>query len=250
MSVYWELRTRIEQAAQRSAVQDFMAQFGQVVQDGPFSGMRYLDKTRDPILPKLVGSYEAEIHPWLRSALRQQYRTVIDVGAGEGYYSVGFALTVPSARVYAFDTELDQQAACRKLAKLNGVHERVFVCGEFMRSNFDLISPFSTLLKMDCEGAEFQLLDPSLTPALSACDILVEIHPFIGKPARDLLNRFEHSHTISVVNRQRRHTKQWPSIQFLSPIKRYASLLEFRWDSDLCWAYLRAKRSDQNKNTP
>jgi len=242
MSVYWETRTRIEQRVQRAAAREFIARYGHVVQGGPFAGMRYLSATRDPILPKLVGSYEAESHPWIRAAIEKRYRTVIDVGCAEGYFSVGLALALPDAKVYGFDTELDQQSACRRLAEINGVEDQVIIRGEFSVNDFRLIEPATTLVIMDCEGSEFEFLDLGAAPALAKCDVLVEIHPFVGTPARDLLDRFARSHTIATVKRQRRHAKEWPSIQFLSPIKRYAALLEFRWDPDLCWSFLCGKR--------
>src|SRR5215204_4418004 len=99
MSVYWEIRVRMEKAAQRAAARDFTARCKHVVQEGPFAGMRYLSETRDPILPKLVGSYEAEIQPWIRAAITQRYRRVIDVGCAEGYYAVGMALALPDAKI-------------------------------------------------------------------------------------------------------------------------------------------------------
>src|SRR4030095_13185250 len=250
MSVYWEIRTRLEKAAQRSAAREFAAQRKQVVHDGPFAGMRYLSETRDPILPKLIGSYEAEIHPWIRAAIKHGYRRIIDVGCAEGYYAVGMALALPDAMIYAFDVAPDQQIACRSLARMNGVEDRVVIQGEFTASDFKLIEPFATLVIMDCEGAEFQFLDPSTPPALAECDVLVEIHPFIGTPAKDLLDRFRGSHTIATANRQRRHAKKWPSVQFLSPVKRYASLLEFRWDPDLCWSFLCSKRGIERTGIP
>jgi hypothetical protein len=250
MSVYWEVRGRIEMAVQRSTVPNFIARWGHLVQEGPFAGMHYLDHTRDPILPKLVGSYEAEIHPWIRVAIKQQYRTLIDVGCAEGYFAVGMALAMPDARIYTFDSDPQQQAACHMLARMNGVEDRMTVLGEFTVSDFNLIEPSATLVKMDCEGAEFQFLNPSAALGLAQCDILVEIHPFIGKPAKELLDRFNSSHSIAVVNRQRRHAKEWPSVQFLSPIKRYTSLLEFRWDDNLCWAFLRCKRPQEGNSIP
>ena len=250
MSAYWEIRTRLEQRAQRAATREFIARWDHVVQGGPFAGMRYLSETRDPILPKLVGSYEAETHPWIRAAIKKRYRTIIDVGCAEGYFSVGMALALPGARIYAFDTELDQQAACRRLAKMNKVEDQLIIQGEFKASDFNVIEPSTTLVIMDCEGAEFQFLDPSAASALAECDVLVEIHPFVGTPAKALLDRFRSSHTIATVNRQRRHAKDWPSVQFLSPIKRYAALLEFRWDPDLCWSFLCCKQSVEAHVTP
>jgi hypothetical protein len=115
MSGYWEMRGRIEMAAQRSSVRNFTRRWGHVVQEGPFAGMHYLDHTRDPILPKLVGSYEAEIHSWICAAIKLEYRTLIDVGCAEEYFSVGMALAMPGARIYTFDLDPRQQAACQCL---------------------------------------------------------------------------------------------------------------------------------------
>jgi hypothetical protein len=39
-----------------------------------------------------------------------------------------------------------------------------------------------------------------------------------------------------------RRVKEWPAIHVFSPIKRYAALLEFRWDAGLCWSFLCSKR--------
>jgi hypothetical protein len=44
------------------------------------------------------------------------------------------------------------------------------------------------------------------------------------------------------MKRQRRRVKEWPAIHVFSPIKRYAALLEFRWDAGLCWSFLCSKR--------
>lgn len=60
-------------------------------------------------VPKLLGSYECELHEIIESALRSNHHRVIDVGSAEGYYAVGFALK-RGCHVVAFDT--DPQNLC------------------------------------------------------------------------------------------------------------------------------------------
>jgi hypothetical protein len=58
-------------------------QSGSVVQSGPFTGMEipagacWGDGDR---LAKLLGCYEAELHPWLTSIVKQPYDMAIDIG--------------------------------------------------------------------------------------------------------------------------------------------------------------------------
>ena len=73
------------------------------------------------LLPKLVGSYEAELVAVIGAVVAAHPPVVVDLGAAEGYYAVGLARALPNAEVHAF--ELDEQArrACQRLADLNGV---------------------------------------------------------------------------------------------------------------------------------
>ena len=74
-------------------------QIGQKVQMGPFAGMEFLSNVLEGCyIPKLLGTYEMELHPtWIRLRQLRKYRTIIDIGAAEGYYAVGLALMFPEA---------------------------------------------------------------------------------------------------------------------------------------------------------
>src|SRR5687767_7249195 len=74
---------RLEERIGLTRVRDeFVKQHGLVVLDGPFAGMKYIDSTTGSVaVPKLVGSYEAELHPWIEDALRCGYERVVDVGS-------------------------------------------------------------------------------------------------------------------------------------------------------------------------
>src|SRR5262249_8007661 len=99
------------------------------VRYGPFAGMRYPEAASvgSTLFPKLIGSYEREIRDVLEIIARTDYSEIVDIGCAEGYYAVGLAMTVPGARVLAFDTDEKAVRLCRRMAEINGVSDRVVV---------------------------------------------------------------------------------------------------------------------------
>ena len=95
---------------------------------GPFQGMKYLDASSgSALVPKLVGAYELEILPWIERLLARRYDCLVDVGAAEGYYAVGFAFRTRRnpMPIYAYDCNPEAQHLLRQLAKINGLTERI-----------------------------------------------------------------------------------------------------------------------------
>jgi hypothetical protein len=74
-----------------------------VVRHGLFYGMKYpsLEAAGSTLYPKLLGSYERELHGIMERIVRTDYATVVDIGCAEGYYAAGLALRLPEARVFA-----------------------------------------------------------------------------------------------------------------------------------------------------
>jgi hypothetical protein len=60
------------------------------VANGPFKGLRYpsVHTFGSALFPKLLGSYESELHPVLGGMMGNGYTTVVDIGCGEGYCAV------------------------------------------------------------------------------------------------------------------------------------------------------------------
>jgi hypothetical protein len=87
---------------------------GKVVLSGPFKGMKYpnLEAFGSCIYPKILGSYERELHDTLNSISNTRYSEIIDVGCAEGYYAVGLSLQHPEARVYAYDIDETARRLC------------------------------------------------------------------------------------------------------------------------------------------
>ena len=180
-------------------VDAFVAHHGRVVLQGPFAGMAYVEgATEGALAPRLLGTYEAELHPYLLALAAEGLDCVIDVGSAEGYYAVGMALLVPGAMVHAFDTSPKARAACAQMAALNGVVDRVSI-GETLRAeDFEALAGPRRLILMDVEGAEEDLLRPDLSPALAHTHIIVEAHEVYrpGVAAR-LTERFAPTHHVT-----------------------------------------------------
>lgn len=171
---------------------------GLTVQNGPFKGMNYVGSASEgAVLPRLIGSYESELHPHILALTHEGLTDVIDVGCAEGYYAVGLARLMPEVKVHAFDIDPNARAKCAALIQANGVGERVTVGGAFNGEDFADFPAASTLVFMDIEGEERHLLDPALYPALKRLKIIVETHSIPSHDvAADLTGRFKDSHDI------------------------------------------------------
>ena len=174
---------------------------GVTIREGPFRGMEFVAQSAEGChLPKLIGCYEAELQPHIEAAIERGYDTIVNIGCAEGYYAVGLGLRLPQARIVARDINPAAQEACRRVATLNGIAERVEVDGRLDPAELPGLAVGRTLLLCDIEGAEIELLDPDRYPCLRAFDIIVELHDVVrGDISRVLPARFVDSHTVTVV---------------------------------------------------
>jgi hypothetical protein len=172
---------------------------------GPFAGMRYIRASGSGLLPKLVGSYESELHGAVLESLGRGYEVVVNVGSGEGYYAVGYARCLSQAVVHAFDADPLARQRLGMMATLNGVAARVRIGGFCSPASLQSLLGGRCLVVCDCEGGEGELLDPERVPALRGADILVEMHDFIDPSiSRTLLARMDGSHEIQVLKAEER----------------------------------------------
>ena len=78
-----------------------------VVAAGPFAGMSYpVQASEGGRAPRLLGAYEASLHPVIETVIARAYRQVLDIGCAEGYYAVGLARRIPDTIVHARDSDL------------------------------------------------------------------------------------------------------------------------------------------------
>lgn len=174
-----------------------------VIRHGPFKGMKYLEHgvTCGPLIPRVLGSYERELHDIIEVICRTKYSEVIDIGCAEGFYAVGLALRVQGAKVYAFDSSERARKLCGQMATANGVADRVTVDG-FCSPTTLINFPFSGrgLILSDCEGYERELFTPVVARSLSHCDVLVELHDLIDVTTScSVMAAFEETHDVVII---------------------------------------------------
>jgi hypothetical protein len=182
-----------------------VARSGTVIQAGPFEGMTYVAAPSEGgLAPKLLGVYETVLHDVFLSAPGQGYDAVLNVGCAEGFYAIGCARLLPDTMVLAWDVDPVARQKCMDLARRNGVEARIDLRERFEPAHVDAVfNELSEkrgrrpkgLLVMDCEGAEFDLLDPQAAD-FGWLDLVVEVHPGRGWNVEALTERFESTHSI------------------------------------------------------
>ena len=91
----------------RGLVSEFEHHHGLTILQGPFQDMAYVGAaTEGALLPRLIGSYEQELHPAIAAFVAEAPDCVIDVGCAEGYYAVGLVRLMPGVEVHARDTDV------------------------------------------------------------------------------------------------------------------------------------------------
>jgi hypothetical protein len=177
---------------------------GARIMSGPFAGMEYVSAaTEGALVPRLLGTYESELHPHLRAFADEGLDGVVDVGCAEGYYAVGLARMMPGVTVNAYDIDEKARLACADLAAKNGVSHQVIIGGEFKPDGFEAFAGKRMLVMVDAEGAEVDILQPALSPALARMNIIVETHDVYRPGALALMTeRFAATHHIVRVDQQ------------------------------------------------
>ena len=168
------------------------------VLDGPFKGLEFVAKSTEGChIPKLLGSYEQPLSPYIEEIISKNYSNIINIGCAEGYYAVGLASRMKTAQILACDINIEAQKTCLELSKKNNVADQISVAGEFLSEDFENIKGEKIIVLCDIEGNEKYLLDPNKAPSLIHMDILVETH---GVDEMELLiQRFESTHDITIV---------------------------------------------------
>ena len=246
---------RVELIALDTIYRRIGTQYGFTVQTGPLKGMCYLSQlTGDSLwvgsakVPKLVGAYESELHDVVREIVKSEHDIVVNVGCGEGYYAVGFAMALPHARVYAFDSDVQSQRWTEEVARLNNVQDRITVAGECTVNDLRPLITKPCLLFVDCEGCELDLLQPDLLPQLTQCDVLVELHDFINPTISSCIQeRFASTHTIAIVDSVARDPDDYPVLQEFPPIEQALAIEEFR-PGDMKWAWMKSKSTHRTNS--
>jgi len=234
-------RVLLRQFTQRTA--------GQVI-GGPFKGMHYVTGSVGSLLaPKLLGTYEQELHGVVEELIARAPDVIVDVGAGEGYYAVGLPRRLPQMHMVAFEMDPAGRELLARLAEKNGVASAVEIHGRCTAGELAaaLQAGHRPCVIMDVEGYERELLDPGAVPGLGAAAILVELHAFVHADIRDLIaGRFGATHAIREIATVRRTRADYPLPTLLSrlmPARHTVRFLNEGRPGPMSWLWMTPRSS-------
>ena len=161
--------------------------------------------------PKFVGTYESELNEALRAVPGGKQDIIVDLGADDGYYSIGLARLKPGARVVAVECESMRVARLQRNIKRNRAGRRVQVCnlrveqGNALQQLLEQAGQ-AVLIKCDIEGAEYKVLDEATLCALARSEtyLLVETHGSENLEAHLLRDMRSAGYSVEIINRHDR----------------------------------------------
>ena len=156
---------------------------------GPFRGATVVMNPQAS-LRKAFGLYEHELNGWLECALGRVSR-VIDVGANDGYFTFGCAAALGrrgvTAEIIAFEPQ-DRHVAGLTAAAARHRDSRIHITvaqalvGAQLRPGVTTLDALSiqrreqTLIKIDVEGAELDVVDGAQTWLQPSNLFVIEVH--------------------------------------------------------------------------
>jgi SAM-dependent methyltransferase len=225
--------------------EEMIARYGPVVWSGPFKGMTFVGG----IAPRLIGCYESELHSAVESLVAERFDSIVNIGCGQGYYAIGFARRVCAAKIYAYDIDPVALETCKRLARENGVSDRITFGGAFAGQDFQSFAAEKTLVFCDIEGAEDALLDPRKYSGLVNSSVVVECHDGLNPGVSERLReRFGPTHQIDLVSSRNRSCQLPEWIVARGELDCLLATWEYR-KSDTPWLVMKSKSASQRKAT-
>jgi hypothetical protein len=218
-----------------------------IIKGGPFKGMKYIFPLQiDTVyIPKLLGSFESELHPFIEEVCLKNYKKIINIGTAEGYYAAGLAVRNPDTEIFGFEENERMKNLFLKTALINNVADRLNIKGKCSSNNLSklLSSVKSGFIICDCEGCEFDLLNPEKIKELKNFDFIIEIHELNrhNPTAFQIMqSRFYRTHNIININVQKRNPENYKLLDSFTELEKKALLNEGRFNC-VGWMYLLKK---------
>jgi predicted O-methyltransferase YrrM len=207
--------------------------------------MKYIGESIGSVYyPKLLGTYEQELHPIIDRIIELAPEQIVDIGAAEGYYAVGLAIRLRDARITAFEQATEGRNLLSEMCRLNCVANRVSVRGRCdQRSLLEAIPSTGTIAVIcDVEGFENELFDSEVLSALRRAYVLVELHEFASAGvASRLSSRFATTHAIRQIWQVARNRADYPFANWFTTLlpRAYATyqVQEFRPET-MSWFWM------------
>jgi hypothetical protein len=161
---------------------------------GPFSNMIFCDDYwwgSSDRAAMLLGIYEEEVLNSIMS-VSNKYNVFIDLGAADGYYSIGTLISRKFKKSYSFEISDKGREVIQKNATLNKVSNKLHILGEatkYFYKSIPIKDLNSAVILIDIEGAEFSLLDSEVFSHLKKSIIFIELHDWFFEDGEEKMAR-------------------------------------------------------------
>jgi hypothetical protein len=243
----WQSET-IRQRQERISLEVFDMCRG-TVRYGPFKGLK-LNRSpwwgRFDLGSQCLGLYELEVLKKIERECKKGYATLIDIGAADGYYAVGMLRSGMVDHAICFEQSTDGVNAIRTNWLSNGSPGSLEILAQ---ANDDSINSLphkyleNSLILIDIEGAEFDILSGNVFKKFNKCDLIVEIHNWVDdfcEKYSSLLRAASDTHQIDVIERLERPTVYIPELRDFTDDNRLLLVSERR-PCMMRFLYLRPK---------
>lgn len=207
------------------------------VKYGPFKGLKLAadswwgSSDRAAIL---LGLYEQEILCSLKQ-IPSNYKTFIDLGAADGYYGIGVLINEMFEKSYCFELSTKGQNVIRQNSVLNGVADKVEVRGIAKKDFYKELSSdelLHSVLFIDIEGGEFDLLDVSVFGVFRSSIVFIELHDWFFSDGDERLQKLKNSakltHNISELTMTSRDLSRFEELSTYNDTDRWLICSEGR----------------------
>ncbi|MDT8311037.1 MAG: FkbM family methyltransferase, partial [Methylophaga sp.] len=196
---------------------------------GPFKGLKLASDIwwgKGDRASMLLGLYEKELLQKIVDVPRS-FNQFLDIGAADGYYAVGVLVSGIFERSVCFEISEKGRSVIQKNALLNSVDQKIQIFEKaddffYQKLPEDLLK--NTLVLIDIEGAEFNLLSDNALNALKNNIIIVELHtahPFSETDADNLKTRAAKYFNISEFTTGARDLSPYPFLKDYSDTDRW-----------------------------
>lgn len=215
-----------------------------MVKYGAFKGLKFSTQTwwgGTDRASMLLGLYEQEVLLSLQQ-LPKKYRYFIDVGAADGYYGVGVIVGKLFEKSWCYEISEKGQATIRANGELNNVSHRIAIRGKAdnnFSKEFSLEDAAASVLFVDIEGAEFDLLNEELFEKFKHSVIFIELHNWFFHNGDERLNTLkihaEKFFKITTLTTTSRDLSVFDELQELSDTDRWLICSEGRGRLMIWW---------------
>lgn len=181
----------------------FFSLHGPNVVGGPFKGLHYINESTGSIyLPKLIGSYEDMLHPYFMKVFNDSsIRTIVDIGAAEGYYIAGISRYFPKVIYHAFEITENGRNLINKLLEVNDIKVDIHIHGEATNENVSECITDDAFIICDIEGGEKSVLDLDKATVKKIKYAIVELHEMFVPGGEAVVRKaFVNTHHITEIS--------------------------------------------------